>query len=532
MKKRITLQSVYTVFLCVHALLLIIAGFTIKENKFSRGEGEAYIEIKPDGYEAPGDGTQRYTFSCTPGDMDYCLLFYTNHQEVCVFADDELIYERRRADSIFGHTTGAVWNMVEFSSETKEIAVMIQAVYPSGEKNSHTFYMGNGVGIVRQLVRDSVFAMGVSLLLFIIGLCMVIYWLFLCRKTKVALELLYTGILAVLIGIWAFTEEKPVMLLFDNRVFASYLTYILLMLIGVTFMLFLKHYIIVEKQCFHRVFAAFAMGGMFLMILLQCLNIADFKETVWIIHIVLIGDLLYFLLGILYKMRNRHRRHHVGFNTAGLVVLTVAVCLELYAYYVKLANMQIFGMFGLLAYIIILGLEVASDAAERIAELQKAEIYKELAEKDILTGCYNRNAYTEDIRKKVFGEDVFVVMFDLNNLKTCNDTLGHMEGDRYLTDSADLIKGIFDDYGKVYRIGGDEFCIIMENSTEKEICELIRKLVQEEALYNERSQTVYMQIASGYARYDAGKDADLDKTRSRADELMYENKKQLKEGRC
>ncbi|MDE6517994.1 MAG: GGDEF domain-containing protein, partial [Acetatifactor sp.] len=367
--------------------------------------------------------------------------------------------------------------------------------------------------ILRQLIHDSIFAMGVSLLLVIIGVCMIIYWLFLCRKTKVALELLYIGISAVLIGTWAFTEEDPVMLLFDNRVYASYITYILLMLIGVTFMFFLKHYIVKEGRYLHKFLILFAIGGMFLMMILQCLGIADFKETVWIIHIVLVGDLLYFLLGILDKMRKRRRRNHVGFNTAGLVVLVVAVGLELYAYYTQIANMQIFGMFGLLAYIILLGLEVASDAAERIAEMQKAEIYKELAEKDILTKCYNRNAYTEDIQKKAFGENVFVVMLDLNNLKVCNDTLGHMEGDRYLTDSADLIKRIFDNYGKVYRVGGDEFCIIMENSSEKEIRTLIQKLVQEEAAYNEHSQTVYMQIASGYARYDAEKDADLDKTR-------------------
>lgn len=531
MKNKITLQTIYIVFLCIHALLLVIAGLTIKENKFNLREESSYIEIEPGGHEILSDGTQRYTFSCAPSDMDYYLLFYTNHQEVFVYADNELIYERNKADSIFGHTSGAVWNMMEFSAETKEIVVTIKAVYRSGETNSHTFYIGNGVGILRQLIHDSIFAMGVSLLLVIIGVCMVIYWLFLCRKTKVALELLYIGISAVLIGTWAFTEEDPVMLLFDNRVYASYITYILLMLIGVTFMFFLKHYIVKEGRYLHKFLALFAIGGMFLMMILQCLDIADFKETVWIVHIVLVGDLFYFLLGILDKIRKRRHRKHVGFNTAGLVVLVVAVGLELYAYYTQIANMQIFGMFGLLAYIILLGLEVASDAAERIAEMQKAEIYKELAEKDILTKCYNRNAYTEDIQKKAFGENVFVVMLDLNNLKVCNDTLGHMEGDRYLTDSADLIKRIFDDYGKVYRVGGDEFCIIMENSSEKEICALIQKLVQEEAAYNEHSQTVYMQIASGYAQYDAKKDADLDKTRSRADELMYENKKQLKEAR-
>ena len=106
-----------------------------------------------------------------------------------------------------------------------------------------------------------------------------------------------------------------------------------------------------------------------------------------------------------------------------------------------------------------------------------------------------------------------------------------MEGDRYLTDSAELIKKIFSNYGKVYRIGGDEFCVIMENTSDDKIHGLIKQLRQEENLYNEKSKTVFMQIASGFARYDAKEDADLDQTRCRADMLMYENKKELKAGK-
>lgn len=528
MKKKINLQKIYLVFLCVHILLLIIGGMTIKEEKFNFREEAPYLDVKPDSHEILSDGTQQYIFKCPSENMDYTFLFYTNHQEVCVYADGELIYRREKADTLFGHTSGAVWNMMEFSSNTEEIVITIKAIYPSGKNDQHTFYKGNGIEILRQLIRESAFAMGVSLLLVIIGACMIIYWLLVCGRTKVALELLYIGISAVLIGTWSFTEEKPVMILFDNRIFASYITYVLLMLIGVTFMLFIKHYIVREGRYFHKLLAAFAMGGISLMMILQWLDIADFKETVLIVHIVLVCDLVYFLMGILNKMRKRSLRKNIGLNTAGLVVLATAVGLELYAYYTKLSNMQIFGMFGLLTYIAILGLEVASDASEKMTEMQKAEIYKELAVKDVLTKCYNRNAYTEDIQKGLSGDDIYVVMFDLNDLKKCNDTLGHMEGDRYLTDAAGLIRKIFENFGKIYRMGGDEFCIIMENSSEKEIYALIQKLTQEEALYNQQSKTVRMQIAAGYARYDAGKDADLDKTRSRADELMYEHKKRLK----
>ncbi len=548
--KKFSLQNVYIVFLCIQIVLLVIGGFVIHENKWKLREGNPCDEIEPKEYEILSDDTQSYTFVGESGNMAYCLLFYTNHQEVEVYTDGNLVYERRKVNTIFGHTSGSAWNMVDISADTKEIVVRLKAVYESGENNQHIFYKGRGVSILQGMVRDSVFAMGVSVLLVVIGVCMVIFWLFLCRKKDVARELLYMGLSAVLIGIWAFTEEKPVMVLLENRVYASYLTYVLLMLIGVTFMLFVKHYIAREGRYFHKFLAMFAIGGMTLMMILQWLNIADFKETVWIVHIVLVGDLLYFLLGILRKMRSGRTRKHLGLNTAGLLVLVLAVGVELYAYYSRIANMQIFGMFGLLAYIMILGLETASDAAEKIAEIQKAEIYKELAQKDMLTKCYNRNAYSEDITKLLSGgidfqekdkqencsrkiekgkqENVYIVMFDLNNLKKCNDTLGHMEGDRYLTDSADLIKKIFEGYGKVYRIGGDEFCVIMKNSSEEKIEGLIRMLMREESVYNESSEMVCMQIAAGYARYDPRLDADLDKTRSRADMLMYENKKWLK----
>ena len=562
MKKRVTLQAVYMVFLCVHMVLLVIGGFAVKENRFELREEGSCVVWEPDSYEILEDGTQRYIFANKSDGMDDSLLFYTNHQEVQVYAEQELIYSRGKADTIFGHTSGAVWNMVEFPANTKEIAVIIKAIYRSGAGNEHVFYMGNGVGILRQMVEDSVFAMGVSVLLVIIGVCMIIYWLFLCRRTNVARELFYIGISAVLIGTWAFTEEKPVMLLFDNRVYASYITYVLLMLIGVTFILFVKHYIARKGRYFHKVLAVFAIGGMSLMMVLQALDIADFKETVMIVHIVLVGDLLYFLSGILGKMRCGRSGRHVGLNTVGLLILVLAVGVELFAYYTQIAGMQIFGMFGLLAYIMILGLETASDAAEKIAEIRKAEIYKELAEKDMLTKCYNRNAYSEDIKeilskgtlsqgassrekiseransgnvfpgRKDAENNVYVVMFDLNDLKKCNDTLGHMEGDRYLTDAADLIKGVFEARGRGYRIGGDEFCVIMQDSSEEEIDGFIQKLLHEEALYNQESQGVRMQIAIGYTKYDAQRDADLDKTRSRADQLMYENKKQLKEATC
>lgn len=528
MKKKLTLQHVYTIFLCVHLALLVIAGFCVRDNIYYPTEKGSYTRISPDSQETAADGAQLYTFTVDPNRSDCYLMFYTNHQEVEVRADGELIYARQKSNTIFGHTTGAVWNLMNIPHGTAVVTATIRASYSSGADNEHVFYQGNGVDIIREMVHSSFLSVGICVLLILVGMLMIIYWLLFCLRTHVAKELLYMGILVLLMGAWAFTEERFVMILFGNRAFASYLTYVILMLMGVTFMLFLNQYNGAKSHRFVRALAWFGFGGMTLMSLLQALHIADFKQTVILVHALLVCDLFYLLFNVIRNRCQKRTKRSLMLNAAGLIVVAVSIGFELYAYYKKIDNMQVYGMLGLLVYIIILGLEISSDAFDKIEEIRKAEIYKELAEKDILTQCFNRNAYNDAIRKDFAINNTYLIMFDLNNLKKCNDTLGHMEGDRYLTDSAALIKKIFGDYGNVYRIGGDEFCIIMENTSEKEICALIDALREEEAAYNRHSGKIHMQIASGYAKYESSRDINLDQTRCRADELMYENKKQLK----
>ena len=297
MKEKITLKNLYILFLCIHIVMLFIGGFSIHENTFNLGEGNSYTKILPIQHDVISSGekvsstdleAQEYVFSIENQSMNSYLMFYTNHQEVFVSADDELIYKRTKVDSIFGHTTGAVWNLVEFPSDTQKISVIIKPIYPSGRLDEHTFYQGNGVAILRELLHQSYFSMFICFILVLSGICMILYWMVFCQKARIAKELLYMGILVLLIGVWAFTEEQIVMIMFSNRVYASYVTYIVLMLIGVTFMLFTKYYLVSKERLFHKFMAFLAFGSMPFMMLLQAFNIADFKETVLLIHIVLV----------------------------------------------------------------------------------------------------------------------------------------------------------------------------------------------------------------------------------------------------
>ena len=164
---------------------------------------------------------------------------------------------------------------------------------------------------------------------------------------------------------------------------------------------------------------------------------------------------------------------------------------------------------------------------KQVDEGRKAEIYKELAEKDGMTGMYNRNAFDEWEYGCNNYEDIMLVTFDLNNLKKCNDTLGHEVGDKYIMDAAELIRQIFGKIAKCYRIGGDEFCAVILNASKVNVEEYLKNLKNVQDVYNTKSKDVDMQIACGYATFN-GTDANIESTRSRADARMYVHKKAIK----
>ncbi len=155
--------------------------------------------------------------------------------------------------------------------------------------------------------------------------------------------------------------------------------------------------------------------------------------------------------------------------------------------------------------------------------------YKEQALWDFLTGLKNRNCFNRDIKiyqAKYVGQSkrVGVVVADLNNLKTVNDTWGHVEGDRLISTAANVLRENLISADHVYRIGGDEFAAIYalpyDEKVKSEIEAVQRECVKIVDL------PVPLCIAMGYASDNTGK--SVKEIFEIADKEMYENKIQLK----
>ena len=160
--------------------------------------------------------------------------------------------------------------------------------------------------------------------------------------------------------------------------------------------------------------------------------------------------------------------------------------------------------------------------------LQKA---KELVGRDALTGVKSKRAFVEaemqwDGYIELEPDTAFAVaVFDLNGLKKINDTQGHAAGDSYIRAGAAIICETFH-HSPVYRIGGDEFAVIMSTSDFDQRKELMERFQAENRARAAEGGVV---VAGGMSDYVPGLDTRFQDVFDRADTRMYENKKALKE---
>ena len=170
--------------------------------------------------------------------------------------------------------------------------------------------------------------------------------------------------------------------------------------------------------------------------------------------------------------------------------------------------------------------------------LEKEDQVKDLNRKayvDPLTMVRNKSAYNEYIKKlqeqldrdEVI--DLAIGIFDCNDLKSINDQYGHEKGDIYIKNACSMICKVFG-HSPVFRIGGDEFAIILMNSDFTNRDELVAQLdkKQEERNSVVKSSWERVHIAHGIAVYDHELDDELGDTARRADKFMYDNKRKMK----
>lgn len=151
---------------------------------------------------------------------------------------------------------------------------------------------------------------------------------------------------------------------------------------------------------------------------------------------------------------------------------------------------------------------------------------------DTLTRLYNRGALFEKAsalaqRCRIQKQPLSVIQIDLDHFKSINDRFGHQAGDRVLTHAAGLISGTLRTYDVAGRVGGEEFCVVLPETTLAQaecIAERIRRRLNEKEILVAKSTTLRISASLGVSGSQETGDYDFEQLQSLADRRLYRAK--------
>lgn len=158
------------------------------------------------------------------------------------------------------------------------------------------------------------------------------------------------------------------------------------------------------------------------------------------------------------------------------------------------------------------------------------KLLEQRAYTDSHTGLPNKSACEKILNnKEIIDEPTACIMFDLNNLKTVNDTMGHSAGDQLIMNFARLLRNVIPEEDFVGRYGGDEFMAVIYHTSKAEVEDILKYLRREKDRLNGNENPMSIDYACGWALSEDYKECTMQILLDKADSYMYDNKQLCKQ---
>lgn len=482
---------------------------------------------------------QRVYYTTEINNIDTSLIFRARNCYVNVYMDDVLLHEDYHKNTWFyGRSPGSRWHCVSLDSSAEPVTLCLEvtACYTNSDGFIDSIYLGQTQQIYEKITSGRIAGFIISTFLQICGIIMLLLYSYMHKHYKTGVDLLYLGNATFFSAQWSNSETLLWQLFLGHSELFHLLGYVSLAAIPLCYGMLAYYRLKGKMKVFSRIYSLVSAAAVIIVTLLHLFSIVEFHDSLIVIHILLV-ILIPLMVPLVLSYTNGHSKktnYAIIFPLLAILIICIAISLikynrgmyDDYSDYVRIA---------LLCFLFCLMVYQFNQIIATYSNGMRADMLADLALTDYMTGLYNRTAFNAHIDEYdhiiASFSPLGIIQFDVNNLKTVNDTLGHEKGDMMIKAVADGLRHAFEEYRDVcrsYRTGGDEFLTIINAINADEIYhECIARLMEYCDEFNRQPDLGFtLTIAHGYVLTKGGK--TLSEAIDEADALMYENKRMLK----
>ena len=452
-------------------------------------------------------------------------------QSVIIKIDGETVYAvGHDSDKYLGKDFSNFWAVVDIYPEHKgkTIELNLFSNLSSSQGYASEAVIASGTGILAHIFLEKGLWNVLSLLTIILGIVLIIGCILGRLYKDNRKGLLWLGISTLLLGSWFLGESGMLQLLTQNTYYVTRITLISTLLSPISFCLYIRESLPMTKKRFFADFLTLLLIiNAIVCMALEYMDILGMMDTL-LISLVLVGIFCIYYMVIFFIEAFYYKNEQVSSKVKAIFIFMIFAVAETVFYFLNgQKDTSFYMLIGTAIYIMMSLFNQFREYSKRRKIREDKEYFEKVAYTDALTRGYNRAAYIRDLENISNPEGLVIIQADTDRLKYINDYFGHSNGDLAIVDTYKVLNKYFAKIGTVYRIGGDEFSVIIKNTNIDEIDRIIEQVKQEVDLIADKR--VYdFSISFGIVEYDAFLDTDIHATTVRADHKMYEDKKRLR----
>lgn len=461
-----------------------------------------------------------------PGDV---VAFKSYMQSVVVKIDGETVYEiGTDADRFLGRDFGSFWSFIETKPEYKgkEIEISLFSHRVPFHGYVPKVLTGSRTGMLHHIFNQKGMWNLLSFAIVIAGAAIILFHFFAGFHKGKDKGFFYLGTYVLIMGSWLLGESGVLQIISRNTYYVTRIPLLAILLFPVSINLYIKEAVPMKRRFSANFIAMLSIVNAAINLFLEYSNILSITDTL-VVSLTLAATTCVYYVVIFLIETIVYKNERAQKEFLALSIFFVFIIVEIGSFY---ANGQketsYYMLIGMSIYTILMVSYQIEDYRKKVSIQEEKELFERMAYTDALTGAKNRAQYMEDMKSMIAPEGVMIVQADTDRLKYINDNFSHSHGDLAIINTYKVLSKYLDQIGEIYRIGGDEFSVIIKNTDWDQVNKTIEKIRKEAGLINAKSEYDFS-ISIGIAEYDASMDEDIHATAIRADHRMYDDKKRL-----